>query len=163
MSGGSAAFNPNTLPNQVAIWDFSAVANVSTSSGNLDGATDLSGNGNNVTLSANKPAYFSSGGQNGKGYIDMGASGDFVKTGISGVTTSPFTFYMVIQLPAVYTENSVVAEWSAGLSAFLVRAVQNVFELDQFPLALIIDSQCGQNFIGVRSGSQSGQNSMDHK
>jgi len=124
MGGG---VNLNAIPNQKAIWDFSSVANVSTSSGNLDGATDLSGTGNNVTLSASKPTYTSSGGQNNKGFINIGASGDFVKTGITGITTSPFTVYMVIQLPGVYTANSVLAEYDTGLKGLLARDVTKGF------------------------------------
>ncbi len=133
---GSATTDLNSLPGQVAIWDFSNAANIQTSGGNLDGATDLSGNGNNVILSSNKPAYHSSGGQNNLGYIDMGASGEFIKSSLTGLTTSPCTFYIVIKTPSFAADNSIVVGYGGTLKGLLERSTVNGFTQQISPYAV---------------------------
>jgi lysophospholipase L1-like esterase len=94
----SAAFNPNSLSGQIAIWDLSNTGSYTTSGGKLTALTDQGTGNNNMTLTGGQqPDYFATGGPANLPYVSMTGSSYFGVPTFSA-TTSPITIYAVVQL-----------------------------------------------------------------
>jgi lysophospholipase L1-like esterase len=93
----------------VLYWDLDDPGQITTSGGLLVQLNDKGTGGNNVIPASEgvRPSYFSSGGPNNKGYVEVPSGKTFQNLALS-LTTSPFTLYAVIKLPNVLSSNATI-------------------------------------------------------
>lgn len=96
----------NAIPGLVLHWDLNDAAQIITSSGNLVQLNDKGSGANHVipATSGVRPAYFSSGGPNNRGYVEVASGKTFQNLTLS-ITTSPLTLYAVVKLPSLANTN----------------------------------------------------------
>lgn len=100
----------DNITGQFLIWDFTDATRITLNGSNLSNYNDL-GSGNNdisVTTSGAQPPYSTSGGANNKPYVTV-LSGDTLGVTTLSVATTPATFYVVGQFPALVDNERVFA------------------------------------------------------
>lgn len=102
MSTQLNAFDPNILPGQIIIWDVTNASSVTQSGGLLSGLTNTgSGSSNDISIAANKPSYFATGGSNNQAYAKMNTAGAGFGVAPIGGSTGTMIIYMMVRMPTM--------------------------------------------------------------
>jgi lysophospholipase L1-like esterase len=124
----------DNLNGLITHWDLDDQAQITTSGGLLVQLNDKGSGGNNVIPASSgvRPSYFSSGGPNNKGYVEVLSGKTFQNLTLS-LTQTPFSLYAVVKLPSVITTASNVLSLGTNIKIDYVTSQGGVLRVSGGP------------------------------